>query len=154
MLTLALALTAGTLFGLGLVVSGMSNPAKVIGFLDVAGSWDPTLLVVMAGALAVTIPGFRLLKSRPRPLFADAFQWPARKDLDARLLGGAALFGVGWGIAGFCPGPAFTALATGRPDVLLFVGAMVGGAGLHRLLFDGDGSSKPAASKASPPAAE
>lgn len=151
---LALSLIAGTLFGLGLVVSGMSNPAKVIGFLDVAGAWDPTLLVVMAGALAVTIPGFRLLKARPRPLFAEAFQWPTREDLDARLMGGAALFGVGWGIAGFCPGPAFTALATGRMEVLLFVGAMIGGAVLHRLLFDGNDSSKPAASKARTQAAE
>ncbi len=129
------ALAAGFVFGLGLVISGMSNPAKVIGFLNVAGPWDPTLLLVMGGALAVTIPGFRLLKSRARPLFADRFQWPTRKDLDVRLVAGAALFGLGWGIAGFCPGPAITALATARLDVVLFVAAMVAGAVAHKLLY-------------------
>ncbi|HEY5701686.1 MAG TPA: DUF6691 family protein, partial [Gammaproteobacteria bacterium] len=121
MIRLALSLVAGVMFGIGLVISGMSNPAKVIGFLDVTGAWDPTLLLVMGGALAVTIPGFRLLKRRTRPLLADAFQWPARTGLDVRLIGGASLFGVGWGIAGFCPGPAITALSTGRVDVMLFV---------------------------------
>lgn len=136
MVALALSLVAGIVFGLGLVISGMSNPAKVIGFLDVSGAWDPTLLVVMGGALAVTLPGFTLLRRRSRPLFAREFQWPARKDVDARLIGGAALFGVGWGIAGFCPGPAITALVTGRMEVVLFVCAMVGGAAAHRLLFD------------------
>ena len=135
MARLTTALAAGFVFGLGLVISGMSNPAKVIGFLNVAGPWDPTLLLVMGGALAVTIPGFRLLKSRARPLFADRFEWPTRKDLDVRLVAGAALFGLGWGIAGFCPGPAITALATARLDVLLFVAAMVAGAVAHKVLY-------------------
>ena len=141
MARLATALGAGLVFGLGLVISGMSNPAKVIGFLNVAGPWDPTLLLVMAGALAVTIPGFRLLKSRARPLFAERFEIPSRKDLDARLISGAALFGLGWGIAGFCPGPAITALATARLDVIFFVAAMVAGAVAHRLLFSPGSSS-------------
>jgi uncharacterized membrane protein YedE/YeeE len=128
-------LAAGLVFGLGLVISGMSNPAKVIGFLDPAGGWDPTLLLVMGGALAVTMPAFRFLKSRSRPLFAERFQLPTRKDLDPRLISGAALFGVGWGIAGFCPGPAITALAAARLDVVLFVAAMIAGAVAHRFLF-------------------
>lgn len=129
------ALVAGFIFGLGLVISGMSNPAKVIGFLNVAGPWDPTLLLVMGGALAVTIPAFRLLKKRSRPLFAERFELPTRKDLDTRLVSGSALFGLGWGIAGFCPGPAITALATARLDVVLFVAAMIAGAVVHKLLF-------------------
>ncbi len=135
MARLAITLAAGLVFGLGLVISGMSNPAKVIGFLNVAGPWDPTLLLVMGGALAVTIPGFRLLRKRPRPLFSERFEIPSRKDLDARLIAGAALFGLGWGIGGFCPGPAITALATARLDVVLFVAAMIGGAVAHKLLF-------------------
>ncbi|HSS63351.1 MAG TPA: DUF6691 family protein [Gammaproteobacteria bacterium] len=129
------ALAAGFIFGLGLVISGMSNPAKVIGFLNVAGAWDPTLLLVMGGALSVTIPGFWLLKNRARPLFAERFEIPARKDLDFRLFAGAGLFGMGWGIAGFCPGPAITALATARLDVVLFVAAMIAGATAHKILF-------------------
>ncbi len=135
MARLAITLAAGLVFGLGLVISGMSNPAKVIGFLNVAGPWDPTLLLVMGGALAVTIPGFRLLRKRPRPLFSERFEIPSRKDLDARLIAGAALFGLGWGIGGFCPGPAITALATARLDVVLFVAAMIAGAVAHKLLF-------------------
>jgi uncharacterized membrane protein YedE/YeeE len=90
------ALFAGTLFGLGLAVSGMVNPAKVVGFLDVSGGWDPTLAFVMVGALLVTIPAFRVILSRPRPILADGFDLPTKSTLDARLLGGAALFGVGW----------------------------------------------------------
>jgi uncharacterized membrane protein YedE/YeeE len=130
-----ISLAAGFVFGLGLVISGMSNPAKVIGFLDVAGGWDPTLLLVMGGALATTVPAFRLLESRPRPLFAERFEFPARNELDSRLIAGAALFGLGWGMAGFCPGPAITALATARLDVMLFVAAMIAGAVAHKILF-------------------
>ena len=107
------ALLAGTLFGVGLAVSGMANPQKVIGFLDVAGEWDPTLLFVMGGALLVTIPAFRLILGRPRPLLADRFALPTKSALDGRLLGGAALFGVGWGLSGLCPGPAVVAMVTG-----------------------------------------
>ncbi len=132
---LTTALVAGLIFGLGLVISGMSNPAKVIGFLNLAGDWDPTLLLVMGGALVVTIPGFQLLKKRARPLFAERFEFPTRKDLDPRLMVGAALFGLGWGIAGFCPGPAIAALATARLDVALFVGAMIAGGVVHRIIF-------------------
>ena len=107
------ALLAGTLFGVGLAVSGMANPQKVIGFLDVAGKWDPALLFVIGGALLVTIPAFRLILGRPRPLLADRFALPTKSALDGRLLGGAALFGVGWGLSGLCPGPAVVAMVTG-----------------------------------------
>ena len=107
------ALFAGTLFGLGLAVSGIMNPQKVIGFLDVAGDWDPTLMFVMGGARLVTIPAFRVILKRPRPILVDDFALPTKSVLDARLLGGAALFGVGWGLSGFCPGPAMGALPRG-----------------------------------------
>jgi len=125
------ALFAGTLFGLGLAVSGMMNPAKVIGFLDVAGDWDPTLAFVMGGALLATVPASRWILRQPRPLLASEFDLPTKKTLDARLLGGAALFGVGWGLSGFCPGPAVAAMVPaligGLPAVFVFTGAMVAG---------------------------
>jgi uncharacterized protein len=130
------ALLAGTLFGVGLAVSGMANPQKVIGFLDVAGEWDPTLLLVMGGALLVTIPAFRLILGRPRPLLADRFALPTKSALDGRLLGGAALFGVGWGLSGLCPGPAVVAMVTGLLPVFLFVAAMVGGMAIHMGIFE------------------
>ncbi len=130
------ALFAGTLFGLGLAVSGMMNPQKVIGFLDVAGEWDPTLIFVMGGALLVTFPAFRVILKRPRPIFADGFALPTKSALDARLLGGATLFGVGWGLSGFCPGPAVAALATGLTPVFAFVAAMVGGMTLYGWIFE------------------
>ena len=130
------ALLAGTLFGLGLAVSGMVNPAKVIGFLDVAGEWDPTLAFVMGGALLVTVPAFRVILNRPRPVLADYFAVPTKKSLDARLLGGAALFGVGWGLSGFCPGPAVAALVTGLTPVFAFVAAMLAGMVLHAWVFE------------------
>ncbi len=126
------ALFSGALFGLGLAVSGMVDPAKVIGFLDVAGDWDPTLAFVMGGALLVTIPTFRLILKRSRPVLADDFALPTKSSLDARLLGGSALFGVGWGLSGFCPGPAVTALATGLPVVFAFVAAMVAGMAVYK----------------------
>lgn len=121
-------LAAGVLFGLGLAVSQMVNPAKVIGFLDVAGKWDPTLLFVMGGALAVTMPAFRWVVKMPYPLFAAGFVLPTRKDIEPRLVVGAALFGVGWGLAGFCPGPAVTALVTLALPVFVFFAAMLAGA--------------------------
>ncbi len=130
------ALLAGTLFGLGLAVSGMMNPAKVVGFLDVAGEWDPTLAFVMGGALLVTIPAFRLILGRPRPILADGFALPTKSALDGRLLGGAALFGVGWGLSGFCPGPAVAALVTGLTPVFAFVAAMVAGMVLYTWVFE------------------
>jgi uncharacterized protein len=130
------ALFAGTLFGVGLAVSGMINPAKVVGFLDVAGGWDPTLAFVMGGALLVTIPAFRVILNRPRPVLADGFDLPTRSTLDARLLGGAALFGVGWGLSGFCPGPAVAAVTTGLAPVFAFVAAMMAGMVLYSWLFE------------------
>lgn len=132
---LLVALFSGVLFGLGLVVSGMVNPAKVLGFLDVAGDWDPTLAFVMGGALLVAVPAFRVILKRPRPVLAEEFDLPAKKDLDARLLAGSALFGVGWGLAGFCPGPAVTALASGLAPVFVFVAAMVAGMALYKRVF-------------------
>jgi uncharacterized membrane protein YedE/YeeE len=130
------ALFSGALFGLGLAVSGMTNPAKVIGFLDFAGGWDPTLAFVMGGALLVTIPAFRLILGRQRPILAGDFALPTKTSLDARLLGGAVLFGVGWGLSGFCPGPAVVALTTGLTPVFAFVAAMVAGMVLYAWVFE------------------
>ncbi len=130
------ALFSGALFGLGLAVSGMTNPAKIIGFLDLAGEWDPTLAFVMGGALLVTIPAFRLILGRQRPILAGDFALPAESTLDARLLGGAALFGVGWGLSGFCPGPAVAALVTGLAPVVAFVAAMMAGMVLYAWVFE------------------
>lgn len=118
---------AGLLFGAGLSLSGMINPAKVIAFLDIAGQWDPSLAFVMLGGLLVTTGGYRLVLRRPRPVFDAAFILPTRRDIDPALLGGAALFGVGWGLSGYCPGPALAALGFGRPATLIFVVAMVAG---------------------------
>lgn len=130
------ALLSGTLFGLGLAISGMANPAKVLGFLDVAGAWDPTLALVMLGALAVTTPAFRYVLKRRQPWFAPAFALPTKTDLEPRLITGAALFGVGWGLAGFCPGPAVTALVSGNSTVFAFVAAMLAGFLAHDWLND------------------
>jgi uncharacterized protein len=142
------ALFAGVLFGLGLAISGMMNPAKVVGFLDVAGRWDPTLAFVMGGALLVTVPAFRLILGRPRPILADGFALPTKSALDGRLLGGAALFGVGWGLSGFCPGPAVAALVTGLTPVFAFVAAMMAGMVLYAWVFErpdrGDVRAEPA----------
>lgn len=120
-------LLIGGLFGAGLAVSGMMNPAKVIGFLDLAGNWDPTLAVVMASALVVSGFGFAVARSQENPLLSESFRIPLRADIDWRLTVGAALFGVGWGIAGFCPGPAIAALATGMWQVGIFFLTMVAG---------------------------
>ena len=117
----------GVVFGTGIVVSGMANPAKVINFFDVAGSWDPSLAFVMGCALVVTAVGYRIVFGRARPLFEWRFVLPTARNLDARLIGGSAVFGVGWGIAGFCPGGALPALGTGRIEVILFVAALIGG---------------------------
>ena len=131
------ALVAGMLFGVGLAVSGMVNPAKVVGFLDIAGGeWDPTLMFVMGGALLVTLPAFRMILKRSRPILADGFALPTKSALDTRLLGGAALFGVGWGLSGFCPGPAVAAMVTGLLPVFAFVGAMVGGMAIYTWIFE------------------
>ncbi len=120
-------LSAGTLFGAGLALSGMTDPAVVLGFLDVAGAWNPALAFVMLAALAVTFVGYRLAWRRATPFWAPGFQLPKATALDARLIGGAALFGIGWGIAGWCPGPAIASLSAATPALLAFLGAMLAG---------------------------
>lgn len=127
------AFAAGILFGLGLAVSQMVNPAKVLAFLDIAGRWDPSLALVMAGALGVTFLGYRLVQRRPVPLAEPAFHLPTARDVDGRLIGGAALFGIGWGLVGFCPGPAVASLAYGASGSFIFVSAMIVGMLLYRL---------------------
>jgi hypothetical protein len=127
------AFLVGILFGLGLLVSGMADPARVIGFLDVAGAWDPTLLFVMAGALAVAFVGYRLAFRRARPVLAERFDLPKATRIDRRLLAGSAMFGVGWGLSGFCPGPGLTALSFGDAEPFVFVAAMLAGMALFRL---------------------
>lgn len=126
------ALLAGIVFGIGLAVSQMINPAKVLAFLDFAGRWDPSLALVMAGALAVAFVGFRAVFRRPAPLLAARFEVPAVREIDARLLAGAILFGIGWGLVGFCPGPALASLAHGSKGSIIFVAAMAAGAWLHK----------------------
>lgn len=128
------ALLIGALFGTGIALSGMINPAKVLNFFDLAGSWDPSLAFVMGGALAVAIPGYRLVLGRSAPLFEPRFQLPSTIRIDAQLVLGSGLFGVGWGIAGFCPGGALPALGTGMPQVFLFVAALVTGLLIARMM--------------------
>ena len=118
-------LVSGLLFGAGLTVSQMVNPEKVAGFLDIAGNWDPSLALVMGAALTIAAVGYRLTLRRTTPMFGAAFKLPTAKSVDGRLLSGAALFGVGWGLAGFCPGPAVASLAYGLWQSALFVLAMV-----------------------------
>lgn len=128
------ALLTGLIFGAGIAVSGMMDPAKVLNFFDVVDSWDPSLAFVMGGALIITFTGYRLTWMRDEPLFERTFQVPNSVIVDAKLVAGSALFGVGWGIAGFCPGAAIPALGTGRWEVALFLVAVVGGFYLHRVL--------------------
>jgi uncharacterized membrane protein YedE/YeeE len=117
----------GLLFGLGLVISGMSDPAKVLNFLDLLGEWDPSLLFVMGGAVVTTFVGYRLAWRRGAPLLGDRFDLPKAKGIDRPLIGGAALFGIGWGLSGYCPGPAWTGLPLLAPGTLVFVPAMLVG---------------------------
>lgn len=126
-------LLSGTLFGAGLTVGGMTDPARVRGFLDILGAWDPTLAFVMAGALAVMAIAWRVRARMKRPVFAEEFSLPEKQDLDPRLIGGAALFGVGWGIAGLCPGPAVASIAIEPAMALPFVAAMIAGMALYRV---------------------
>jgi len=128
------ALAAGVLFGIGLAVSEMTNPAKVQNFLDVLGSWDPSLAFVMAGALAVSVFGFRAARRRAAPLCAARFRIPTGTALDPELVLGAALFGVGWGLGGLCPGPALAGLSQGVSGVYLFAIAMFAGIALYRFI--------------------
>ena len=115
----------GLLFGVGLVISGMSDPAKVLNFLDLFGSWDPSLAFVMGGALVVTFIGYRLVLNRPQPKPSEIFHMPEKKDIDGQLLTGASLFGIGWGLGGFCPGPAFTAVPLMSDGILAFFPALL-----------------------------
>ncbi|MEZ5931723.1 MAG: DUF6691 family protein [Alphaproteobacteria bacterium] len=117
----------GLLFGLGIALSGMANPAKVLNFFDLAGSWDPSLVFVMGGALVTTFIGYRFVLKRPAPLFGERFLVPTSTRIDMSLIGGSAAFGLGWGIAGFCPGGALPALGTGRIEVITFVAALIVG---------------------------
>jgi len=121
------ALAAGLVFGIGLILSGMTDPGKVIGFLDVAGRWDPSLALVMGGAVVVGFFAFRLAGRRGTTFLGGGLHLPQRRDIDLRLVGGSLLFGIGWGLAGFCPGPALVSLASGQQPAAVFVAAMLGG---------------------------
>ena len=125
---------AGLIFSLGLLISGMANPAKVQNFLDLAGTFDPSLIFVMLGAVVVTLIGYLFVLRRPRPLLAERFLVPSLKDIDGSLVVGSGLFGIGWGLAGFCPGPAITSLPLLAKGTLIFVPAMLIGIGLARIL--------------------
>ena len=131
-----LALASGLIFGLGLIAGGMTDPGKVKGFLDVSGAWDPSLALVMGGAIAVGLFAFTIAKRRKQSWSGDPIVLPVNRAIDARLLAGGALFGMGWGVAGFCPGPALVALGTGLPAAGIFVAAMLVGMAIHDLLID------------------
>jgi uncharacterized membrane protein YedE/YeeE len=137
----AAAFFAGLVFGIGLLLSGMTDPGKVQGFLDVAGAWDPSLAFVMAGAIAVGFFAFALAKRRARAFLGGAMRLPQRRDIDARLVGGAIVFGIGWGLAGFCPGPALVSLGSGEAKAAVFVAGMLAGMLAYTLL---ERRSKPA----------
>ncbi len=124
-MNILLKLAAGLIFGLGLVISGMANPAKVLNFLDVAGNWDPSLAFVMLGAIAVTATGFRFVLRRPKPLLEQSFHLPGQSSIDRPLVIGSAIFGLGWGLFGFCPGPAITSLGLAATGTLVFVPMML-----------------------------
>lgn len=129
------ALLIGGLFGTGIAISGMINPAKVLNFFDLAGTWDPSLIFVMGGALLTAAIGYRIVfGARDRPVFETSFTLPKSNPIDRKLIGGSALFGIGWGIAGFCPGGAIPALGLGYPETPLFIAAMVAGIVLGRYL--------------------
>lgn len=125
------AFCAGLVFSLGLLLSGMANPEKVLGFLDIAGNWDPSLALVMAGAIAIALPAFQIARRRTRALLGGEIQLPSRRELDRPLLLGSITFGVGWGLAGFCPGPALVATGAGYSGAIVFTLAMLAGILLH-----------------------
>ena len=131
---LASALTSGLIFGLGMAISGMTNTDRVQSFLDVTGAWDPTLAFVMGSGLLVTFIGYKLILKNPAPLFAESFSLPTKKDIDKPLIIGAIMFGVGWGLVGYCPGPAIAGLSYGYGATLLFVPTMIAGLLLARPL--------------------
>lgn len=127
MLRLLSAALIGLVFGVGIVVSGMANPAKILNFFDLFGAWDPSLLLVMGAALTVTFFGYRFVLKRPAPVFDRGFHLPTKRDIDLPLVAGSAVFGMGWGIGGFCPGGAIPALGSGHAEPVIFVAAMVAG---------------------------
>ncbi|CAB3662801.1 MULTISPECIES: DUF6691 family protein [Achromobacter] len=129
-----IAFGSGLVFGLGLIISGMANPAKVLGFLDLAGAWDPSLAFVMGGAVLVTAAGFALLRRRRASLSGEPLRWPTATRVDVRLAVGSLAFGAGWGLAGFCPGPALVAASAGVSEALIFVAAMVAGMAIFSVL--------------------
>ncbi len=129
------AFVCGLIFGFGLLVSGMAQPAKVLNFLDPFGRWDPSLALVMAAALAVSAAGYLIAGRHPQPMLAPRHLWPTRRDVDLQLAAGAAIFGIGWGLVGLCPGPALVDLATLMPEVIGFVAAMIAGMLLHDLAW-------------------
>lgn len=133
-MAIVMTFVASLLFGLGLIVSGLANPAKVQNFLDITGAWDPSLIFTMGGAAITTALGFWLVFKQDRPVFAEVFHLPTTRNIDGNLIAGAALFGVGWGLVGYCPGPALTALTIGGTPTLLFAGSMLAGMMLGRLL--------------------
>lgn len=149
-MSIAIQFAIGLIFGLGLLISGMSNPAKVLNFLDLAairtGSWDPSLAFVMMGAVAVAFMGFRLVLRRAHPIFDNAFHLPTATELDSRIVAGPAIFGIGWGLAGLCPGPAFVALGYGTSASVMFVIAMFCGMAFARTLANRTSGSSLAAS--------
>ena len=134
MMRMTTAFLAGMLFALGLGIGGMTQPARVIGFLDVAGRWDPTLAIVMAGAVTTYGVLFRIIRRRVRPVLTPTFSIPTRRDVDGRLLTGAAIFGIGWGLVGYCPGPAIVSLAMGTAPVVAFLIAMLAGMAIADVL--------------------
>ncbi|RIY00829.1 YeeE/YedE family protein [Aureimonas flava] len=144
MARILVALVAGLLFGIGLVVSQMVVPEKVLGFLDVFGAWDPSLAFVMAGAILVAAPAFALAGLMKRPLVAPRFEIPSRRDIDARLLAGAAVFGIGWGLVGLCPGPALAAIGLAPVPALVFVAAMIAGMAAFRATLAPAAAAPPA----------
>lgn len=131
---IVLTFIASLMFGLGLTVSGLANPAKVQNFLDVAGSWDASLAFTMAAAVVTTALGYGLIFKRSRPFLSDAFQLPTTTEIDVKMIGGAALFGIGWGLVGYCPGPAVVALPLGEPQTMIFLTAMLTGMFAARIL--------------------
>ena len=133
---------AGALFGVGLAVSRMTDPNKVLSFLDMAGDWDPSLALVLGAAVTVTLVGYRLALKRPAPLFDSRFFLPERNEIDRPLVSGALIFGIGWGLAGYCPGPALASLTTMRADVLAFVAAMVAGSLLFRFVSNRESAAR------------
>jgi len=132
MMKITSAFIAGAIFSIGLTISGMTNPENVIGFLDITGQWQPALMLVLIAAIAVTAIGYRLVWKRTEPLFEKDFFVPTSRIMDGRLMTGAAIFGIGWGLVGLCPGPALSSVASGEIGVLVFIGAMLGGMLLQR----------------------